>query len=338
MILVTGGTGIVGAHLLLQLLQNGNEVKALKRKDSNTQQTLKTFGYYTDNANELFQKIKWVDGDLNDIYSLLDALNGVEKVYHAAAVVSFNPKDEQQMMEANINGTANLVDAALEKKIKKLCHVSSIAALGKAEGVIDETNYWKASAENSLYAISKYGAEREVWRAAEEGLQIVIVNPSVIIGPGNWTASSANMFTTAYKGLKFYTEGITGFVDVRDVVKAMITLMESNIVNERFIVSSENQSFRYFFNNACKALQSPLPSIYANKLLSEITWRVLKLNASIFGGNPLITKETARAAHAKNYYNNKKIVERLHFNFIPVAESIAHTGALFLKDKTVIKI
>ena len=223
MILVTGGTGLLGSHLLLELARSGKNVRALKRKSSNISQVRKVFLYYVQNADELLQNIEWFEGDLLDFGSIEDSLEGVKEIYHAGAVVSFYPSDHKSMLKVNIEGTANLVNLALEKAISKFCYVSSVSTLGRADnlGLTDEETYWKASNKNSQYAISKYGAEREVWRGIEEGLNAVIVNPSVILGPGDWKSGSPAFFSRIGKGLKFYTSGINGFVDVRDVSKAM---------------------------------------------------------------------------------------------------------------------
>ncbi|MBL7891597.1 MAG: NAD-dependent epimerase/dehydratase family protein [Bacteroidia bacterium] len=332
MVFVTGGTGLLGTHVLYELLKSGKQVRALKRPGSDLLQVIRTFSYYTSAPEQLFSKVQWVEGDLDDIYSLLEAMEGVDEVYHCAAIVSFDPKDVQAILKVNIEGTTNVVNAAIEKKIKKFCHVSSIAAIGTSEGSITEETYWKSSPDNSIYSISKYGAEREVWRAAEEGLNVVVVNPSVIIGPGDWKGVGTKMFRTAYNGLLFYTDGVTGFVDARDVAGVMVRLMESKICGQRFIVSSENIGFRKFFELACACFKKPLPSVKAGALLSGIAWRIEKFKSAISGYSPLITKETARAAHKTKYYSNDKVKKALNYNFIPVDESIRETCRLFLLD------
>lgn len=333
MVLVTGGTGLLGTHLLYELLKAGKEVRALKRAKSDVLQVAKTFSYYTPDAKQLEEKIQWVEGDIDDIYSLLHAMDGVDEVYHCAAIVSFDPKEEQNILHVNIDGTTNMVNAALEKGVKKFCHVSSIAAIGKADGSITEETYWKSSPDNSIYSVSKYGAEREVWRAAEEGLNVVIVNPSVIIGPADWQSSSTNMISKVYKGLKFYTGGVTGFVDVRDVAAVMVKLMESKISHQRFIISSENIPFKQFFECAAACFNKPKPFIKAGAILGGIAWRLEKMRSSIGGYPPLITRETARAAHQLKRYSNNKLRTALNYSFIPVEESIRETCRLFLEDR-----
>ena len=336
MILVTGGTGLVGSHLLYELASKGNKIRVITRKQSNVENLKKVFAYYSASPQNLIDKIEFVQADLLDVYSLMQAMEGVVEVYHCAAMVSFNPKDEEEMMRINVEGTANMVNAALEKKVQKFCHVSSIASIGKPENVneYDETMFWKNSPDNSNYSISKYGAEREVWRAAEEGLNVTIVNPSLIIGAGNWTQSSSNMFTKAYKGIKFYTDGTNGFVDVRDVVSLMIKLMENNVFGERFLINAENKSYKYFFDLIHEQFGKAKPSIKANKFLSSFAWRMEKLRHLITGSNPLITKETARSANRKSAYSNKKILNQFpDYKFISVEQSIKDTCGLFLRDK-----
>lgn len=334
MILVTGGTGLVGAHLLFDLAKAGRKVRALKRAGSSIKTVEKIFGYYTDDVQGLLNRIEWVEGDITDIYSLLEAMEGVTHVYHSAAVISFNGSDRDLLDKVNIEGTANAVNAALEKGVKKFCHVSSVAAIGRPEhpSEITESLVWKNSPDNSRYSISKYGAEREVWRASEEGLDVVIVNPSIIIGPGNWGMGSTAIFPVAYKGIKFYTEGVCGFVDVRDVSKALIQLMDSNIRNERFILNAENLSFKDFFFLIHDTLGKAQPTIKANKLMTSLAWRAESLRAVLTGRKPVITRETVIAAHQENIFSNKKIKERLGFTFIPVGQAVKDTAALFLKD------
>lgn len=336
LILVTGGTGLVGSHLLYKLCRSGMHVRAIKRGESSVENIKKVFSYYSNSAEDLFKKIEWVEADIVDVYSLMDAMEGVEFVYHCAAMVSFEKKREAEMNAINIEGTANMVNAALAKKVKKFLHISSIATIGNPKNgkVADEETFWKASPDNSNYSISKYGAEREVWRASAEGLDVVIVNPSLIIGGGNWQQSSSNMFNKAYTGIKFYTEGATGFIDVRDVASLMILLMKSEIVNERFILNSENKSYKYFFDGIHKSFGNPIPSIKAGKLLSGFAWRVEKIRSLFSGENPLITKETAQSAHKNNSYSSQKVKTAFpDFQFIPIDKSIEDTCGLFLRDK-----
>ncbi len=335
MILVTGGTGLVGSHLLFDLTRSGKNVRVLKRNNSNISNVKKVFSYYTSDPELLLKKIEWVDADLLDVYSLTDAMDGITEIFHCAAMVSFEKKQHDEMMKINVEGTSNMVNAALEKGVKKFCHVSSIASLGRVEngGLTSEETFWKSSPDNSNYSISKYGAEREVWRAAEEGLNVVIVNPSLIVGGGNWTQSSSNMFTKAYKGIKFYSSGTNGFVDVRDVAALMIKLMNSSITNQRFLLNSENASFRHYFDLIHDAFGKPKASIKAGKCITGFAWRAEMLRTFITGSTPLITKETSLSANRKSSFSNAKILKTFpDFQFIPLEQSINDTCRLFLKD------
>jgi dihydroflavonol-4-reductase len=321
MILVTGGTGLVGSHLLYSLLQTEQNVRVLIRPNSNRQNILNTFSYYSPTPNELYNKIEWCEGDIMDLVSLEEAMEGVDYVYHTAATVSFNPSHRKQMLQNNIQGTANVVNAALTKRIKKLCHVSSIAAIGSPVGdeCSTEDLIWSPSKNKSAYSISKFHSEMEVWRGIEEGLQAVIVNPSVILGPGDWDRSSAALFSTIAKGLKFYTPGSTGYVDVRDVAKAMINLMNSDISGERFILNAENCTFKSVFQNIAKTLNVTVPSVEAKKWMAALAWRLVILQYYLFGKEPKITKETVQSGYKTNCYSSDK--------------SISDTVEIFKKSK-----
>ncbi len=336
LILVTGGTGLVGSHLLYSLCKNGERVRVLKRSNSNIDNLKKVFSYYSSSPENLLKNIEWVDADLLDVYSLIDAMKGVTEVYHCAAMVSFDPKHQHEMMRINVEGTANIVNAALATQVKKFLHVSSIATLGRAEKgqLITENLFWKSSPEHSNYSISKYAAEREVWRASEEGLNVVIVNPSLIIGAGNWQQSSSNIFPKASKGIRFYSSGTNGFIDVRDVSALMIKLMESEISNQRFILNAENCSFKKFFEMVHQQINKPKPSIKAGKLLSSIAWREEKLRSWLTGSTPLITKETARSAHRISMFSNEKIKTVFpDYKFISLEKSVKDTCELFLREE-----
>jgi dihydroflavonol-4-reductase len=335
MILVTGGTGLVGSHLLYDLCRSGKKVRVIKRANSNIANVKKVFSYYSSSPEDLLKNIEWVDADLLNVYSLIEKMDGVKEVYHCAAMVSFESAHQAEMLRTNIEGTANMVNAALEKGIEKFCHVSSIATLGRAENdaLTTEETFWKSSPENSIYSISKYGAEREVWRASEEGLNVIIVNPSLIVGPGNWNQSSSNMFSKGFNGIKFYSSGINGFIDVRDVSSIMIRLMEKNIYNQRFLLSSENATFKLFFELIHKGFNKPAPSIKAGKLMSSFAWRAEIIRSKLTGAAPLITRETARSAHRISRFSNEKIRKLFPDHiFIPLEESIRDTCKLFLKD------
>lgn len=331
MILVTGGTGLVGTRLLFDLVADGKQVRAIKRSSSSLVMLEKIFHLLSDRADELLKQIEWVDGDVQDYLSLESAIQGIEQVYHCAAVVSFDPKDKPMMMRINVDGTANVVNAALAAGIKKMCFVSSVAALGRAEEniMIDENGDWTDSKENSVYAKSKYAAEREVWRGVAEGLNAVIVNPSIILGPGDPYKSSAKLLATAMKGNPFYTEGVNAFVDVRDVSRTMIRLMESEIMNERFIINQGNYSYRHIFNLMAEGFGKKHPRIEVKPWIFEILWRLDKFRSLISGTSPLITRETARTSSKRYLYSNEKIRKALEFSFIPIENSIKDNSNWF---------
>lgn len=333
MILVTGGTGLLGGHLLYTLVKAGQSPKALKRLSSDIQKTKKIFSYYSEDYKKLFSKIEWVDGDVLDYNSLLEAMQGIEYVYHCAATVSFQSDDKTTLVQTNVQGTENIVNAALQSKVKKLVHVSSIGALGRAgsDGVTTENSEWN-SKKTSVYSNSKYLAEMEVWRGIAEGLNAVIISPSIILGPGNWDSGSAKLFTTMHNGLKFYSIGSNGFVDVEDVTKVMVLLMESNISGERFILNSENIFYKQLFEWMAKALKVPKPKYKAGKFLSGVGWRLLRAKGMFTGTKSTITKETAETANQFYNYSNDKIKKAIGFEFMPVKESISKNAKLFLRD------
>lgn len=333
MIFVTGGTGLLGSHLLFELVSRGNQVRALKRSTSNVSRVRHVFSYYSSNPDELFGKIEWHEGDLLDFFSIEDALEGVTGIYHAGAVVSFYPKDHQAIRNVNVRGTANLINAAIHKGIGKFCYVSSVATLGRADNtdLSDEETYWTPSPKNSVYGISKHEAEREVWRGMEEGLNALIVNPSVILGPGFWEDNSG-LFRLVHQGLKYYTKGVSGYVDVRDCALAMILLMDGNHFGQRFILSSENLTYQDLFALIAKHLQKPAPSIHVPPLLSGIAWRIEAVRSFLTGSKPEVTKEMAVTASQVYAYSNEKIRSRAGFEFRPVEESIRDFTRYYLED------
>ena len=332
MILVTGATGLVGSHLVLELIRSGKQIRALKRPSSDLRMLKKVFSLYSDQPDQLLSKIEWAEGDILDIFSLEEAMEGIEEVYHCAALVSFLPEDRKRLMRINTEGTANVVNAALEKKIKKLCHVSSIAALGRPEELtelIDEDLVWKTSKHNSIYAVSKYGAEREVWRGTAEGLDAVIVNPSIILGVAGPGMGSSRIFNTVWDGLKFYPPGKNGFVDVRDVARAMILLMTADIRNERFILSIDSITYKKLFDLMAMEMGKSVPRLKVSPLMSGLAWRLEKLRSMVTGVKPLITKETAHTAVQHYEYSSEKIKKTVGFEFTPIEETVKHFCRIF---------
>ena len=332
MIFVTGGTGLVGSHILLRLAKEGIPFKALKRETSSLQICKNVFSHYA--AKDLFVKINWATGDVNDSPSLEKAMEDCSKVLHSAAIVSFHPAEAERMRKVNIEGTANVVNVALSKGIKKLGYVSSIAALGRNStvGIVDEECYFKATKLDGNYALSKYYAEQEVWRASEEGLNVVIVNPSVILGPGDWNKGSSQIFQKIYSGLSFYTTGSTGYVDVIDVANSLVDLLLSSVKNERFIVNGANLKYRDCFDRIAIALGKPKASIKVTPLLKELAWRLEAIRSFITSKTPLLTRETANSAMKDGAYSTKKIKKEIDFQFTEIETTIQKYANWFLAD------
>lgn len=331
---ITGGTGLLGSHLLYDLLNKGEKVRALKRSSSDISQVKKIFSYYSNESTDLFNRIEWVDGDMLDYNSIKDALAGIDHVYHCAAIVSFDPQKRNQIIHDNVDGTAHIVNACIEQQIKKYCQVSSVAAIGRTglSGSVTEEGKWLDSKNKSAYAISKHLSEMEVWRGIAEGLDAVIVNPSIILGPGKWEEGSSKIFSGIYNGLRFYTKGIMGYVDVRDVSNVMISLMESQVSGNRYIINSENLSYEQVFKMVASDLGVRIPDIYARKWMSELGWRLDRVKEIITGKPALLTKETARASHKKSEFSNQKIIKELDFKFIQPKQSIKDISKIFLAE------
>lgn len=324
--------------MLFKLVSAGKKVKALKRKSSNLNQVLKTFSYYTEEPKSLYEKIEWIEGDILDYFSLEKILNGVQEIYHCAAIISFQTRDKQKMIANNVQGSANLVNAAIENGVKKLCHVSSVSALGHLENgelITEETN-WVPGNNVSGYSESKFFSEVEIWRGIEEGLDAVIVNPSIIFGPAKWDTGSAKMFHSIYNGLKFYTKGTTGFVDVDDVSEIMIQLMDpSNFErckNQRYLLNGENLSYKNVFSSIAKVLEKPEPSIYASDFLLGIVWRLTTFASRIMGQDSMITKDAVSNSNKTNNFDGRKITRMLDYTYMPISESIEKTAGFLKKE------
>ena len=342
MIFITGCTGLVGSHLVAELVkrqkakgesQKEFTIKLLCRENSDLSLLKKVLNRY--GFCDIPEGIEFVYGDVTDYDILEDAMKDVDEVYHCAAVVSFNPNDKKSLMTVNVGGTTNMVNAALHCGVKKFCHVSSIAALGRSlEGEpINEDSPWSQSKNNSVYAVSKHEAEMEVWRGIAEGLNATIVNPSLILGAGRWDSSSCELFTTIAKGFPFYTTGINGFVDVKDVARAMITLMENEKFGQRYCLNGALISYQELFNLMAENFGVRAPYIKVGKTLSEVAWRIFWLMGKLQGKKPLITKETARTATRKYSYSSKKIIEDLNFKFTPIQDSIKEICNIYLTEE-----
>lgn len=310
MILVTGGSGLVGSHLISFLLQEGKKVRAL---------------YHNNHLSITDEKLEWFKGDILDVSDVEDALEGVTHVYHCAAIVSFDPKDKKQLFQTNVEGTANIVNACIDGDIKKLLHVSSVAALGRIreDKPIDEKMTLSEETGASVYGKTKYLAEMEVWRGIGEGLNAVIVNPTIILGASDWEKGSAGIFKTAYNEFPWFTNGVTGFVDVKDVVKAMASLMDSKIVSERFILNGENVAYKDLFTQIALAFGKKPPHREVTKTTASIVWRIEAIKELFTKKKPLLTKETAHTAQTKVYFDNGKLLKALpEFSYSPLNVTI----------------
>ena len=325
-LLITGATGFVGAHLTRFLVKRGyDNIVCMKRTTSRM-----------DLVADVAGKVQWVEGDVCDVPLLEEILKafGIKQIYHCAAVVSFDPRDREEMYQINVTGTANIVNAALECGVEKLVYMSSIAAIGrvKSEQMVSETNKWQRSDLNTHYAISKYLAEQEVWRGVAEGLSAAIVNPSVILGAQFWEHGTGQLFQQVWTGLRFYTEGSTGYVDVRDVVRFMEKLMLSNIDNQRFIINGENWTYKKMFETIADILGKKRAAIAVTPFLSQVAWRVEWLKSIFTKKRPLITKETARTSATTFFFKNDKSLAAFpDFSYTPIAQTIEETAQVFLE-------
>lgn len=316
MVLVTGGTGFLGSILIKQLIEAGFRVRATKRESSVLPRPL-----------EGLPGLEWVNADVNDFFALADAFDGVTRVYHCAAVISYHAADRKRMMAVNVEGTAHVVTLALERGAR-LLHVSSIAAVGRGKNGRDitEEDLWEYDASQSGYAIAKYEAEMEVWRGIAEGLEAVIVNPSLIIGPSAATegnGSSGSIFAQLQGGLNFYTAGSVGLIDVEDVAKAMVLLMENRTIRgQRFLLSNENMSYKELMTRCSAYLGRSAPKVMATGFMLELAWRAAKVLSLFSGKRPLLTRETARAANSQMRFSNTKIIEATGMAFKPIDDTL----------------
>ncbi len=334
MILITGSTGLVGSHLLYKLSSNGEKVRAIYRSEHKLDNVKNVFSGYSDNYKTLFDSIEWVQADILDIPSLTAAFEGVSYVYHCAAFVSFEPDKYRLLRKTNIEGTANIVNLCLSNSITKLCYVSSVAVIRNPNNSlpINEEAEWNPEAENNVYAITKYGAEMEVWRGTQEGLNAVIVNPGVILGAGIWRYGSGSLFKKAHSGLKYYTSGSVGIVDVEDVVTIMINLTKSQISNERFILVAENWTYKDFLQAMATSVNASPPNKIASQLLLQIAWRLDWLTHKLTGKRRQLTKHLVTSLSMTILYDNTKIKSVLNFEFKKVNQSINYIGQLYLKQ------
>lgn len=328
--LVTGASGFLGSHVVCALLKKGNRVRAMKRADTDLRQFRFILRQYAgEQASEWESRISWTAGDVTDIGQLDELLKGEDFVYHCAALVSFNG-NRGELFRINADGTANVVNACLRNGIKKLIYASSTAALGRSDdaGIIDESNQWVPSPHNTVYAQSKHQAELEVWRGMEEGLEAVIVNPGIILGAGDWSKGSCRLFDRVARGLKFYTEGINGFVGAEDVAGIMISLADSEIHSKRFLLISENMSYKELFESMALEMRVKAPFIPIRPIWKNLLTLLLQFRSVLYPGAG-ITAETFRSSLNQYRYDASKI-KKLGYEFTPLKEVIRHAAGAYL--------
>jgi dihydroflavonol-4-reductase len=322
-ILITGGTGFLGSYIIAELIRKNYSVRAIRRSNQ----------LPTHLPAATFSQVEWVDGDILDVISLEDAMQGIETVIHSAALVSFSRPDREKMLQVNVDGTANVVNMALENGISRFVYISSVAAVGRDQngGSVNEERKWEDSKTTTGYGISKHKAEMEVWRAIGEGLDAVILNPSTILGYGDWNSGSSSLFRNVYNEFPWYSPGVNGFVDVEDVARVTVLLMESGITEERFIINGENWPFRRLFETMAHHLNKKPPVKETTPFLASVAWRLEKIKSFFSGKKPLLTRESARVAHSKTYFENNKLLKALPgFVFTPLDETIRRAAGKYL--------
>lgn len=336
MILVTGGTGLVGSHLLYFLTTSGHKVRALFRTSSTLMNVEKVFAYYTDvkKAKTLLNSIDWFEADITNIPRLSKAFNNCTQVYHCAAIIDFDPNNYELLKKVNVEGTANIVNLSLVKKIEKLCYVSSIITLGNTADdspICEETDF-NHDAKNNIYAITKYAAEMEVWRGIQEGLAAVIVNPGIILGAGFWNSGSGVIVPMVAKGMPYYTNGSEGIVDVQDVVHSMQLLMDSTITNERYLLVGANVSYRELINAIASALQKKPPTREVAAWVLYIVSAIDKMTSVLLGSKRKLLKETVHSLYNQSSYSSEKIETALGIQFSPFNQTIERVVSRYKID------
>jgi len=323
-VLVTGATGFIGSYIIKNLVEKGHAVRAIRRS--------KKLPFYI--PLEILDKVEWVEGDVLDFVSLNDAMYGVDSIVHSAAIVSFSKKQRREMYHVNVEGTANVVNAAIENNLKRFLHISSVAALGRTTKpeTVTEKKKWEENKNNTHYAISKHHSELHVWRGFAEGLEGVIINPSTVLGYGNWHQSSCAIFKNGYKQFPWYTQGVNGFVGVEDVAEAATQLLFSEINQQKFIVNAENLSFQRLFNTIAAGFNKKHPHKHATKSMGEIAWRIEKLKEIVTGKKALLTRETAKVAHSKTSFDSSALLRALpNFQLTPLEQVIKTACESYLK-------
>ena len=333
MYLITGGTGLIGSHLILELVKAGHQVRAIYRTEESLVKVKNLLGYYTKDPEQLFQKIDWVQADIIDIVSLENAFSGINHVYHCAALISFDPKMYPQLKKCNVDGTKNIVNLCLKHGVHKLAYVSSIAALGASskEEWIDEETEWNDK-NATVYGLTKKNAELEVWRGSQEGLPVVIVNPGVVIGPGFWKSGSGTFFYYAAEASKYSLPGGTGFISIHDVIDSLLGLMNSNIKNERFVLVDENATYLDIVGRIARSMEISPPSKLLGRSKIEVFWRLDWIRSKLFGKNRRLSKNMAKSLFKQEYYDASKLKKSLDLTFSGLSPIIDFSSERFKEE------
>ena len=332
--LVTGATGIIGSHVVLQLLREGQQVTEVRQKKSDLESVKKLFSFYTPHHQELFNKIKWIELDILDVFAIEEALEGVLAVYHCAGFVSFSKNDRKKLFLINEQGTRNVVNACIQKKVNALCHVSTIGTINNSEYpfTLHEGVFWKTSGKESDYALSKYNAEREAWRGMEEGLNVVIVNPGVVLSPVFWQQSSSRIFEQCFKGNKFYTDGQTAYVAATDVASIMVELVKKRMFGERFILVENNYPFKQIFDLVHGCMKKPKPSFRVGEKTLKTMGYLQRFLYGFVRKPPLLTKSLVNAALNRQSFSNEKVKKALEYTFEPVTKTVGSICEFYLSE------
>ena len=335
--LVTGATGIVGMPLVVKLLAKGQTVRALHRPSSNRARVEQMV---RDSVPDGLSRLQWVEGDVTDPDSLEVALEGVTRVFHCAALVSFHKADHAAMRAINAEGTANLVNAMLHLGTPRLVHVSSVAALGRKAGLpTDESTLFEEQPGTSGYARSKHRAEMEAWRGAAEGLPggLVVVNPTVILGPGDFRRSSAALFRHIDQGLAWYPSGSGGYVGSEDVAEVCVRLGDSDVRDERFVLCGDHMPHRELMNRVAQALGRPGPSRRVRPWMAGLAWRLFALAERLTGRRSMATKESLSSASEDHLYDGTKILRTFAdlgqpWSYTPLDDVISTTAQAYRRE------
>lgn len=334
MILVTGGTGLIGAHLLFYLTQNEeNKIRAIYRSESSLKKVKEVFRRFSEEGEKYFLRIEWLKADINNISELEEAFRDVVYVFHSAGFISFQPSDFEKLIKVNVEGTANIVNLCIDFQVKKLCYVSSVAALSPLEGeAMNESSDWNSDQKNSDYAISKHGAEMEVWRGTQEGLKVVIVNPSIVLGSYFWNSGSGTLFDKVAKEISFFPTGGIGFVDVNDVVQAMLLLQFSDVENQRFVLNGSNQKYEYVLKKIAQNLGVKVPK-------RKVSYEVLKLLSLLDGilsffriKKRVLSSQSATSLSKVSIYDGSKIKQYIPFQYTDFEDSIERICKNYLSE------